>query len=129
MTVLLGSLPNLELRAASSQRTKHLEFALPALFWTPNPPSPTGCQCKIPHIQLCDTPDSSTNQNKSRTKCLSSRRQQHVFAPRSFQACKISSHSTVHSVDGRGPQWIGRSSANKCLKFVRIPPENGTTIR
>lgn len=51
----------LKLRAASSQRTKHLEFALPALFWTPNPPSPRSCQCKIPHIQLCDTPGSSTN--------------------------------------------------------------------
>lgn len=95
----------LKLRAASCQRTKHFEFALPALFWTPNPPSPTGCHCKTPHIQLCDTPDSSTNQDKSRTKCLSSRRQQHVFVPRSFQACKISSHSTVHSLDGRGPQW------------------------
>ena len=120
----------LKLRAASCQRTKHFEFALPALFWTPNPPSPTGCHCKIPHIQLCDTPDSSTNQNKSRTKCLSSRRQTNmclflVHSKRArFHPIPQSIHLTAEARNG-----IGRSSANKCLKFVRIPQENGTTIR
>ena len=41
-----------------------------------------------------------------------------------FHPIPQSIHLTAEARNG-----IGRSSANKCLKFVRIPQENGTTIR